>query len=154
MQAAFDSQLQSIREATTADLKAAGLARLLQKELPPLLEASERVEVLALCTPEGSWWDELRTPQVLVATDRRVLITTTAFLMADDDEKPQGLQVASTPYRRIRWVDEKLGWTESKLEIGYEHTTVRLSSMRRKGARAAADAVRRRAPVIGRIADW
>jgi hypothetical protein len=153
LSAAFDPQLHSIRDATTGYLRAAGLGGLLQKELPPLLERGERVEVLAICTPAGSWRQELRTPQVLAATDRRLVITTTAFLLADLSEKSQERQVVSIPYRSIRHVEERLGWVESKLDIEVDQTPIHLTSMRRKDARATAEAVRRRAPVIGRIAE-
>ena len=56
-------------------------------------------------------------------------------------------ELTSINYRDVRGVKEHLGWLESKLALEVSGTTIQLTSMRRKAARAAADAVRRHAPV-------
>ena len=103
---------------------------------------------VGICTPAGSWWKEVRDAHVFVATDRRLVLISVKWLLAPSlldevlEREPTSIQ-----YRDISRATERLGWLESALEIDADGTTIRLTSMRRKGARAAAEAIRRHAPV-------
>ena len=68
-----------------------------------------------------------------------------AQTVADQAREPEPTSIY---YRDVRGVGERLGRIESKLDVDVGGTTVRLTSMRRKGAQAAADAIRRHAPVV------
>jgi Bacterial PH domain len=139
---------QDLREVITADLVAMGISGPLRRKLPSLLEPGETVTAVGICTPAGRWWNEVRDAQIFVATDRRLLFISTKFLSADTIPEEAGeRQPTSINYRDIRGVKERLGWLESKLDLDVSGTTIQLTSMRRKAARAAADAVRRQAPV-------
>jgi hypothetical protein len=139
---------QDFRAVITADLVAAGISGPLQRKLPSLLDPGETVTAVGICTPAGRWWDEARNLQTFVATERRLLFVSLKFLTADGIlEEAVADQPTSISYRDIRGVKERLGWLESKLDLDVSGTTIQLTSMRRKAARAAADAVRRHAPV-------
>jgi hypothetical protein len=139
---------QDLREVITGDLVAAGISGPLRRKLPSLLEPGETVTAVGICTPAGRWWNEARDLQTFVATERRLLFVSVKFLAADGLlEEARERQPTSINYRDIRGVKERLGRLESKLDLEVSGTTIQLTSMRRKAARAAADAVRRHAPV-------
>jgi Bacterial PH domain len=139
---------QDLREVITADLVAMGISGPLRRKLPSFLEPRETVTAVGICTPAGRWWNEVRDVQTIVVTDRRLLFISTKFLGADGIlEEARERQPKSFHYRDIRGVKERLGWLESKLDLDVSGRTIQLTSMRRKAACAAADAVRRHAPV-------
>jgi hypothetical protein len=139
---------QDLREVITGDLVAMGIGGPLQRKLPSLLQPGETVAAVGICTPAGRWRDEVRDAQIVVATDRRLLFISTKFLSADTIlEEASERELKSLNYRDIRGVKGRLGWLESKLDLDVGETTIQLTSMRRKTARATADAVRRHAPV-------
>ena len=137
-----------LRAVIAGELVAAGLRGALERKLPPLLERGESVVFAGMCTPAGSWRKEVRDAHALVATDRRLLLASVKFLAAetaaDEIRHPQPWSI---DFRDIRGFRAELGWFESKLEIEQDDRTVRLTSMRRKGARTVEETVRRHAPL-------
>ena len=139
---------QDLRKVITADLAAAGISGRVRRKLPSLLEPGETVAAVGMCTPAGRWWNEVRDAQIFAATDRRLLFISAKFLLADSIlDEARARQPTSINYRDVRGVEERLGWLESKLALDVSGATIQFSSMRRKAARAAADAVRRHAPI-------
>ena len=107
----FESrEQQDLREVITADLVAAGLSGPLRQKVPPLLEPGETVAAVGICTPAGRWWNEARSLQTFIATERRLLLVPVKFLAAD---RPLNEAVTDQPtsinYRDIRGVKERLG---------------------------------------------
>jgi hypothetical protein len=91
----------------------------------------------------------LRDGCILVATDRRLIVISPKFLgaetLADEALAPQP---GSVSYRDIRGVQEHLCWLHHKLQLDVGGTPIELRDMRRKGARAVADVIRRHAAVV------
>jgi hypothetical protein len=141
-----DSVRQDLRRCVSAEVVATGARGPLERKLPSLLEPGERVTFAGLCTPAGRWWREALDGHIFVTTDRRLVLVSVKFLLAKTiGDEVREREPVSIDYREIRGVKEHLGWLESKLDVDVAGTTIRLTSMRRKGARAAADAIRRHA---------
>jgi hypothetical protein len=132
----------------SGELGPMGVRKPLDERLPSLLEPGEPVSFIGICTPAGNWLKEMRDGHVFVATDRRLLLMDVKFVSAKDlmEEALAGAP-KSIRFRDIRGLNERLGLFESKLDIELEDETIKLTSMRRKGAKAAAEAIRRHAPL-------
>jgi Bacterial PH domain len=140
---------QDIRDRMSGELRPMGVRKPLEQRLPALLEHGETVSFIGICTPAGRWWREALDAHVFVATDRRLLLIYCKFLLAKTlIEEAEARQPKSIHYRDIRAVKLHRGLLESKLDIEVgDDETIRLTSMRRKGARAATDAIQRYAPL-------
>jgi hypothetical protein len=111
-----------------------------------MLEPDEPVLALAFSTHAGRWWQEVRatkSDRLIVATDRRLKLLPGGMLLAEnlaaeaEHPRPEWL-----PYSEIQGIGAKLGRWEAKLDIFTVSRTVRLTSMRAKGASSVADVVR------------
>jgi hypothetical protein len=143
-----DEITQRLRGCVAAEVVALGLRGRLEQKLPSLIDRGETVEFVGTCTPAGRWWTEVRDPRVIVTTDRRLMLVSTAFLLATTlVEEATAPQATVISYRDVRGVRERLGWFESKLELDVGGTTVQVTSMRRRSARTVAEVIRRHAPV-------
>ena len=144
----FDNEVQEdLRGCFSAEVVALGARGTLERKLPAVLEPGETVTFVGMCTPAGPWWKEMHDGGFFVATDRRLVLIAASFLLARTVDDEVRRRPSSIYYREIRRVEEHLGWLESTLDLDVGGTTVRLTSMRRKGARAAANAIRRHAPL-------
>lgn len=130
-----------IAEVATADVRLALGGGQLDR-LASLLEPGEEALAVALASRGGRWWRELRPRNALmvVATDRRLLFVPIGPLLREV-EGP--LEYESLPYVELLRVDEKIGRLRSKLTLATSSGQIRLTSMRAKGARRVADAIRR-----------
>lgn len=135
----------SIRPVITADLRALFGRSRLEEKVPRWLEPGESVLALAFGTHAGRWWQEARAMNIrlIVATDRRLRLLPNDLLMAHDlAGEARAPEPESLPYGEMQGIEEKFGLTESKLDILMHTGTVRLTSMRVKGASAVAEVVR------------
>ena len=138
----------SYQDVMSGEIGPMGMRKPLDERLPALLEPGEDVSFIGICTPAGKWLQEMGNGHVFVATDRRLLLINCKYLAAKDlMEQALADPPTSIYFRDIRGLEERLGMFESKLDIELESESMRLTSMRRKGAKAAAAAIRRYAPL-------